>query len=34
VFEVRDGKIVSLHENNDTRLVHEHLERYEAGRRQ
>lgn len=29
VFEVRDGKIVSLHENNDVRLVHEHFERYE-----
>jgi ketosteroid isomerase-like protein len=33
VFEVRDGRIVSLHENNDVRLVHEHFERYEiAGR--
>jgi len=29
VFEVRDGKIVSLHENNDVRLVHEHFDRYE-----
>ncbi|GMQ85629.1 MAG: hypothetical protein BMS9Abin07_1196 [Acidimicrobiia bacterium] len=29
VFEVRDGKIISLHENNDVRLVHEHFERYE-----
>lgn len=29
VFEVHDGLIVSLHENNDVRLVHEHLERYE-----
>ncbi len=31
VFEVRDGKIVVLHENNDVRLVHEHFERYEPG---
>ncbi len=29
VFEVREGKIISLHENNDVRLVHEHFERYE-----
>ena len=29
VFEVRDGKITSLHENNDVRLVHEHFEKYE-----
>jgi len=29
VFEVRDGKIISLHENNDVRLVHKHFERYE-----
>ena len=29
VFEVADGKIVSLHENNDVRLVHEHFEKYE-----
>ena len=29
VFEVADGKIVSLHENNDVRLVHEHFENYE-----
>lgn len=26
---VRDGRIVTLHENNDTRLVHRHLPRYE-----
>ena len=31
VFEVREGKIVSLHENNDVRLVHEHFEKYEPG---
>jgi ketosteroid isomerase-like protein len=31
VFEVRNGKIVSLHENNDVRLVHEHFERYDSG---
>lgn len=31
VFEVKDGKIVSLHENNDVRLVHEHFEKYESG---
>lgn len=30
VFEVKEGKIVSLHENNDVRLVHEHLDKYEA----
>lgn len=30
VFEVRGGKIVSLHENNDVRLVHEHFEKYES----
>ncbi len=29
VFEVKSGKIVSLHENNDVRLVHEHFEKYE-----
>jgi len=29
VLEVRDGKIVSLHENNDARMVHEHFEKYE-----
>ncbi len=29
VFEIRGGKIVSLHENNDTRLVHEHFPKYE-----
>ena len=28
VFEVRAGKIVSLHENNDVRLVHQHFEMY------
>lgn len=28
VFEVGDGKIVSLHENNDVRLVHQHFARY------
>lgn len=28
VYEVRDGRIVSLHENNDVRLVHEHFEKY------
>jgi ketosteroid isomerase-like protein len=28
VFEVADGRIISLHENNDVRLVHEHFERY------
>ena len=32
VFEVRNGEIVSLHENNDVRLVHEHFEPYSAGR--
>lgn len=31
VFEVREGKIVSLHENNDVRLVHEHFEKYKSG---
>ena len=31
VFEVRDGKIVSLHENNDVRLVHKHFPIYEPG---
>jgi len=29
VLEVQDGKIVSLHENNDVRLVHEHFVRYQ-----
>ena len=29
VIRVRDGKIVALHENNDVRLVHEHLPPYE-----
>ena len=29
VFEVADGMIISLHENNDVRLVHEHFDRYE-----
>jgi ketosteroid isomerase-like protein len=29
VVRVRDGKIVSLHENNDVRLVREHFPRYE-----
>jgi len=29
VFEVRNGKIVSLHENNDVRLIHEHFQRYD-----
>ncbi len=28
VYEVADGKIVSLHENNDVRLVHQHFEKY------
>lgn len=32
VFEVRDGRIISLHENNDVRLVHEHFPPYAAGR--
>ncbi len=32
VYEVRDGRIVSLHENNDVRLVHEHFPPYAAGR--
>ena len=32
VFEVSNGKIVSLHENNDVRLVHEHFEKYDSGR--
>ncbi len=30
VFEVRNGKIISLHENNDVRLVHEHFEKYRS----
>lgn len=30
VFEVRDGRVVSLHENNDVRLVHEHFTPYVA----
>ena len=29
VYEVANGRIVSLHENNDARLVHAHLPRYE-----
>ena len=29
VFEVRDGQIISLHENNDVRLVYEHFTPYE-----
>lgn len=29
VFEVREGKVTSLHENNDTRLVHEHFPKYQ-----
>ena len=29
VFAVADGKIISLHENNDVRLVHEHFKRYQ-----
>ena len=28
VIRVRDGKIVSLHENNDVNLVYEHFPRY------
>ena len=28
VFVVAHGKIVSLHENNDVRLVHDHFETY------
>ncbi len=31
VFEVQNGEIVSLHENNDVRPVHEHFEPYEPG---
>lgn len=31
VFRVRDGRVVSLHENNDVTLVHRHFPRYEAG---
>ncbi len=31
VFEVRDGKIISLHENNDVRHIREHFERYDVG---
>ena len=31
VFEVRDGKIVTLHENNDVRLVYQHFEPYDPG---
>ena len=31
VIEVRGGQIVSLHENNDVRLVHRHLEKYQPG---
>lgn len=30
VIRVRDGRIVSLHENNDVNLVYEHFPRYEA----
>jgi ketosteroid isomerase-like protein len=29
VIRVRDGRIVSLHENNDVTLVHQHFARYE-----
>jgi len=29
VFEVRDDKIISLHENNDVRLIHKHFGKYE-----
>jgi hypothetical protein len=29
VIRVRDGRIVSLHENNDVRLVREHFPPYE-----
>lgn len=28
VFRVRDGKVLSLHENNDVNLVYEHFPRY------
>lgn len=31
VFEVRNGEIVTLHENNDVRLVHQHFDDYEPG---
>lgn len=31
VFEVQNGRVVSLHENNDVRLVHEHFAPYDAG---
>jgi ketosteroid isomerase-like protein len=31
VIRVRDGKIVSLHENNDVNLVYEHFPRFEPG---
>lgn len=30
VYEVRGGRIVSLHENNDVRLVHRHFDPYEG----
>lgn len=29
VFEVRDDKIISLHENNDVRLIQRHFDKYE-----
>ncbi|HAX82568.1 MAG TPA: hypothetical protein DCY40_08385 [Actinobacteria bacterium] len=29
VFRVQEGKITLLHENNDCRIVHEHLPRYQ-----
>ncbi len=32
VIRVRAGKVVSLHENNDVRLVHEHFPAYEGAR--
>src|SRR4051794_36905676 len=31
IIRVRDGKIVSLHENNDVSLVYEHFPRYPGG---
>ena len=32
VIRVRAGKVVSLHENNDVRLVHEHFPAYQEAR--
>ena len=32
VIRVRGGKVVSLHENNDVRLVHEHFPAYQEAR--